>query len=145
MKIIILVLSILFLTGCTTQNSDLTYNQVVNLKDKSIKQEIIWYGKVATDLSQIDGIKFWIIDKEHTNKEKWFWSYDEDTQQLPQEASGNWVNYTLNKYVGISDHNEDTIFEIKGEVINIDCDVAEYCVPNVRLSEINYMSETVGN
>lgn len=135
-RLFLIVLSLFIFSGCEISSDNLTYNQVVESKDKYVGKSIVWQGSVATELSQISGIKFWIIDKDHNDNKAWFWAYDKDTSYLPTEAEGKWVSYLLKKYIGSDEHDENTKFEVKGIVKELDCEVADFCVPNIEFIKI---------
>ena len=135
-KMVFIALFILIISGCKIFLGNLTYNQIVESKDKYVGKSIVWQGSVTTELSQISGIKFWIIDKDHNDNKAWFWAYDKDTLYLPTEAEGKWVSYLLKKYTGSDEYDENTKFEVKGIVKELDCEVADFCVPNIELTKI---------
>ncbi len=144
----------------TTNNKNLTYNDVINSKietidnkdyyQSSLKDSLIsWQGKISAYYSQITGIKFCIIDDEHPevgiNKPcNWFWAFAnnfmgaDDLTKNPN-WDGKWVNYILNYYEVPFDKNNnfyDDVYTIQGKINGIDCGVDNKCVPDIEIINI---------
>ena len=74
----------------------LDYSTVVNDKSNGyVGKTVQWRGVIA-GLSQLDGIKFWVVDKNHTSFDDsyhdWFWAVPDDLLSLDTEQThGAWV------------------------------------------------------
>lgn len=152
--IIIVLLSINF------NKKDLTYNKVISSKLKPDKivtifksgyegQVITWRGKISNYYSQITGIKFCVVDKEHQkidiNKPcDWFWAMSDnlmnaDIISANPDWDGKWVNYILKYYKVPFDKNTnfyDEVYNITGEINGIDCGVDDKCIPDIEIINI---------
>lgn len=109
---------------------------------------ISWTGKIS-NLSQIDGVKFWIIDDQHqpniTTDNDWFWAIPNDNPPADIKH-GEWVTYMLKRYgnIDISSIDRDNdIFLIKGKLLELDCTFYDSdttttapCIPNVEVENI---------
>jgi len=136
-----------------TRNLDtsITYDAAIKLGDKAEGKEVIWNGQIAYGLSQIDGIKFWIVDSSHPTTIKregyeWFWAIDSDTWVLPESAHGRWATYLITKFVGEAPCEDKCIYQVRGKVVSLDCtfyDESLYgkqvCMPNVEIESIKKM------
>lgn len=138
----------------------LSYNQVMDSKfgeganvdfyKSSYKGQIIrWQAKISAHYSQITGIKFCVIDKDHKNIDidepcDLFWAFsgevmDADIIEKNPKWDGYWVDYILNYYKVPFDQNSrfyDDIYTITGLVGDFDCGIAEKCVPNIDIISI---------
>lgn len=135
-------------------SSSLTYDQAIGLGQKAVGKEVVWTGEVAHELSQISGIKFWIVDGSHPANGKrqgyeWFWALDEDTMYLPLAADGQWVTYLMAKFVGDYDC-DDCRYEVRGRIYSLDCDfysVADFgkeiCIPNVFIESMKRVPSNI--
>lgn len=137
----------------------LDYNQVINSKMGETKDGyyksnhsgrlIEWQGKISAYYSQMTGIKFCVIDKDHQNIDinkqcDWFWSFSpyligaDDTKSNP-DWDGKWVNYILNYYKVPFDENSyfyNDTYTIVGVVNGIDCISVDQCVPDINIVSI---------
>lgn len=138
---------------------DINFNQVIESKtnktnidyyeSKYKDKKIIWTGKVSNYYTQITGIKFCIIDKEHQNVNAgnpcdWFWASSKETSNadiysINLNWDGHWVNYILNYYQALP-NNKDEIYtntyEITGTINGIDCGVDNKCHPDIEIINI---------
>lgn len=127
----------------------LDYNTVVNnFKKTYIGKEVSWAGKIS-NLSQIDGIKFWIVDDQHrpnaTTYNDWFWALPADLPTV-ETTHGKWVTYMLRRYGNIdanSINGDNDVFLIKGKLLFLDCDFYNNtpttpapCIPNLEVENI---------
>lgn len=115
-----------------------TYNEVANGKeDQYVGKKVSWIGVVAVELSSVDGIKFWIVDKEHNERTRWFWALDKDTMFLPPEAEGAWTTFLMNKYRQTSNY-DGPAYRVEGVIYSLDCTYYENgpCIPNMYISKI---------
>ncbi|MBU4347254.1 hypothetical protein KJ586_00030 [Patescibacteria group bacterium] len=99
-------------------------------------KNVQWMGRVANRYSQIDGIKFCIIDDKHKNADSradcdWFWLFPVNlaTENSPERQTnwdGFWPSYMFKTYSGLNpekiDWDKDT-FLIYGEIEDIDLGV----------------------
>lgn len=124
--------------------NNLTYSTVVSDKTNAyICKRVAWNGKIATNLSQIDGIKFLIIDAQHpvdSTTTDWFWSVPVDWP-TSNDANGAWVTYMLRHYGNIdaSKINPDKdVFLITGKLLELDCTFYDnrQCIPNIEVERI---------
>ncbi len=114
----------------------LSYNSVINDKSKSyLGKEITWRGQIS-NLSQIDGIKFWIIDNNHTIRTSsyndWFWAIPKEIPTT-SETNGNWPSYMLKKYGNLNIDDviiESDTFTITGTLLELDCDFYDSTIKN---------------
>jgi hypothetical protein len=137
----------------------LDYNKVINSKIGDPKDDyyksiyygrlIEWQGKISAYYSQITGIKFCVIDKDHQNVDinkpcDWFWAFSpyligaDDTESNPG-WDGKWVNYILNYYKVPFDENSyfyNDTYTIKGVVNGTDCVSKDQCVPDIDIISI---------
>ncbi|MDP3043139.1 MAG: hypothetical protein Q8N21_01940 [bacterium] len=143
-----------------TSASTLSYTDVINEEPLLNKNEIggstknpyageiiQWQAKIASSLTQRDGIKFCIIDDEHQNVDSngncdWFWLLDKNlgTKDGPNFFnSADWFDYIFKNYSDINpqkiDWGKDT-FLITGVLEDIDLDVADRPVPNIEVIKI---------
>lgn len=140
--------------------SNLTYNQITNSKIEESKNDdyyksnyegkvIKWQGKISNHYSQITGIKFCVIDKEHqdiniNNSCDWFWAFSGDLMNADDKTinpnwDGKWVNYILNYYKvpfnkDINFYND--IYTIQGKIRGVDCGADNKCVPDIDIINI---------
>lgn len=138
----------------------LTYNQVLNSRIidseknnyyKSLynNQIIKWQGKISKEYTQITGIKFCVIDKEHQDVDikkpcDLFWTLSEPTKDADDintnpSWDGNWVDYILNYYKVPFNKNSDfynDIYTITGQINGIDCAFADRCAPDIETISI---------
>jgi len=138
----------------------LTYNHVLNSRIvdseknnyyKSLynNQIIEWQGKISKGYTQITGIKFCVIDKEHQDVDikkpcDLFWTLSELTKDADDintnpNWNGNWVNYILNYYKVPFNENSDfynEIYTITGQINGIDCAFADRCAPDIEIINI---------
>lgn len=138
----------------------LSYNQVFNSKidpetsidlhDSKYDGSVIeWKAKISAAYTQIDGIKFCVIDDEHQNIDidkpcDWFWAFSDGLMSgndvsVNPSWDGLWVNYTLNYYkVPFNKDSRfyDEIYTIKGIVNGIDCGLDVKCIPNIDIISI---------
>lgn len=143
-----------------SNNTPLTYKEVINskieeteyysyYKSKYEGQEIQWQAKISGYYSQITGIKFCIIDKDHTeidiNKPcDWFWANSEETKDadiisINPDWDGLWVNYILNYYKVAFNKNSNfynDIYTIQGKINGIDCLAGDRCIPDIEIINI---------
>jgi hypothetical protein len=130
---------------------DLSYDNIADRNQKNyVGKTVSWKGKIATELSQLDGVKFWIVDgrsmTSDTKYEKWFWVVPEYESNVA-ETNGLWVSFMLKKYGNLDIKDVDVkndIFLINGILSESDCDFLsnnnlgqQYCIPNVRVISIN--------
>lgn len=144
----------------TTNNKNLTYNDVINSKietidnkdyyQSSLKDSLIsWQGKISAYYSQITGIKFCIIDDYHqevdiNNPCDWFWAFADEligADDLTKNPNwdGKWVNYILNYYEVPFDKNGlfyNDVYTIRGKINGIDCAIGNKCVPDIEIINI---------
>lgn len=148
-------------SNCNDNNvSNLTYNQIINSKISESKNDdyyksnyegkvIKWQGKISNHYSQITGIKFCVIDKEHqdiniNNSCDWFWAFSDnlmgaDDKTINPNWDGKWVNYILNYYKVPFDKNgnfHNDTYTIRGVVNGIDCISLNQCVPDIDIISI---------
>lgn len=137
----------------------ITFNQTINSKTNKTNidyyesnykdKEIVWIGKISNYYTQITGIKFCIIDKEHQNVNTdnscdWFWASSEKTKDadiysINPDWDGNWVNYILNYYEAIPDSKDKiytSTYEITGTINGIDCGIDDKCHPDIEIINI---------
>ncbi|MFA5644472.1 MAG: hypothetical protein WC928_03035 [Patescibacteria group bacterium] len=166
-KIITLIISLVVLTYISFEiycffnknNEIIYYNQVLNsmldnekngfYKSAYDGQTVKWQAKISAYYSQITGIKFCVIDKEHqtinvNNPCDWFWAFSDelmdsdDTKNNP-DWDGLWVNYILNYYEVPFNKNTNfynDIYTIEGVINGIDCASKDQCVPNINIINI---------
>ncbi len=135
-----------------------SYNDLAVPEANKFKgQTIELTGLLATNLSQIDGVKFWILDKDHNydNNEKyeWFWATTAQPEQLPTKYNGSWTHYMFEKYAGLNSENIDfdkTAFTVKGKFLGQDCTFYNketfgktVCIPNVAVESISLASKLI--
>lgn len=135
----------IYTTSTKLEISNLSYSSVVSDKTKSyVGKQVAWKGKIATNLSQIDGIKFWVVDKQHQPNTKtnnaWFWSVPADWP-TSDDTNGAWVTYMLKRYGNIdaSKINPDSdVFLITGKFLELDCTFYDNgpCIPNLEVEKI---------
>ena len=145
----------------------LTFDMVASSKNNEYKgKPVNWQGMINTSASQIDGIKFYILDSEHSvhswKQSDWFWAIPNDNGGA---NNGDWVSYMLKRYGtvkgavdkggnsgssfydpegGVKDSGidpEKQIFEIRGSVHENDCDFMFnddkiHCIPNIEVESI---------
>lgn len=133
----------------------ISYDTVVNSKPNSyIGKRVTWTGKIAINLSQISGIKFWIVDKQHqpdsSKDNAWFWAIPKElaTKEDPSYKegwNGYWGEFMFKNYSKIDYDTVDTsndVFLVTGTVENLDCtypngdNTIESCVPNLVIEKI---------
>ncbi len=129
---------------------NLSYDKVADRNQKNyVGKTVSWKGKIAIDLSQIDGVKFWIIDDRSTisdtKYDRWFWVVPE-YEPTVAETNGLWVSFMLKKYGNLDIKDIDVkndIFLINGILAESDCDFLtnsnldqQHCVPNVSALSI---------
>jgi hypothetical protein len=132
-------------SGVKVASSNLTYNQVFNSakkRDESaniyIGKVIKWKAKISAYYSQIDGIKFCVVDKDHLNVNiyescDWFWAFSDglmDGNNLEKNPSwdGHWVPYTLNYYSVPFNKNSryyNDIYTVTGKIDGASCGEAD--------------------
>ncbi|MFA5000586.1 MAG: hypothetical protein WC545_04560 [Patescibacteria group bacterium] len=128
---------------------DLSYNQIIGSDNQEwfLGEAMRWQGKISAYYSQITGIKFCVVDKDHYNIDihepcDWFWAFSNDVMyaHYSDNWDGNWVNYIL-KYYGVSyDQNSlfyNKIYTITGKISHIDCDISDKCIPGVDIISIS--------
>lgn len=143
--------------GSAKINNNYTYADLSKSEAATlVGQTVELNGRLATNLTQIDGVKFWVVDNAHdpsSNAEyEWFWATTAQPEQLPDQYSGSWTKFMFEKYAGL---NSDTLnfdkatFLIKGEFIGPDCsfyDQAVFgkvvCIPNVAVESIELIGGT---
>ena len=131
----------------------LSYNTVVSETSTStyMGKGVKWLGVIA-GMSQIDGIKFWVADKDHTSFNNsyhdWFWAIPNDPNLLlgPEQTHGEWVTYMLKTYGNIDADTTDPthdLFLITGKLDENDCTFYDStptttapCIPNVIVEKI---------
>lgn len=142
------------------KNKPLNYNQIRDSKieassndgyyQSTYKNSIItWQGKISDYYSQITGIKFCIIDSDHTeiNIDKpcdWFWALSDETKDADSilvnpNWDGLWVNYILNYYKVSFDKNSNfynDTYKITGRIRGLDCGVDNKCIPDIEIINI---------
>lgn len=106
-----------------------------------------WRGKIATDLSQIDGVKFYFVDSNNVpsstfGQMDWFWAEPEDLTDLTAEQTGGkWVQYMLKRFGDIDIDKIDTekdIFLVSGKFDYRDCGYlnGHVCIPVIKVDRI---------
>jgi hypothetical protein len=110
----------------------------------SIGQQVEWEGKIATDLSQIDGIKFYFVElkTKTVSTANWFWAAPEDLTSLTaKQTDGKWVRYMFKRFGDIDidkiDPEKDT-FLVSGRFDYQDCDYlnGHVCIPVIKVDRI---------
>ncbi|MDD2325469.1 MAG: hypothetical protein PHW63_05650 [Alphaproteobacteria bacterium] len=117
-----------------------------------MKQEVL-IGVLATELSQIDGIKMWRLDGfGQPNKEPgtWVWvvpSLDEDPEAGP-DWDGDWTYFMLHKYAGLTHERyseldcRDTRLQVTGQELEPDCGVVEgKCITIFQADKIEVLGK----
>lgn len=133
--------------SCTSFTfNNLALNQCNNYKGVSVQ----WKG-VISNKSQLDGIKFWIIDSIH-QKDKWqeydwFWAVPSDLEEIGQLNDGDWVKYMLNRFGNINSqkviYGQD-IFLITGTLEDSDCNYyggGNACIPQIIVQNIKLIND----
>ncbi|MFA5061955.1 MAG: hypothetical protein WC526_02325 [Patescibacteria group bacterium] len=124
-----------------TEPSSLSYDMVArDQSDQYIGKTVQWQGTIATDLSQISGIKFYITGQNDTsNSKQWYWAIPQD-EPSANEVNGKWVTFMLGKYGNIKpeDINPATdVYLVTGKLVESDCDIQpNICIPNIIISSI---------
>lgn len=132
------------------QNSKITTSSDYGYYQSTYKDAVIeWQGKISAYYSQITGIKFCIIDNDHTeidiNKPcDWFWVLSDETKDADSVSvnpgwDGLWVNYILNYYKVSFDKNSNfynDTYKITGKVRGLDCGVGGKCIPDIEIINI---------
>jgi len=145
---------------CVIDSKDLdktTYNQVVDSKKESpvsidfyntkLDGKVVeWKAKISDYYSQITGIKFCVIDKDHQDVDidkpcDWFWASSADTMnadniKINPKWGGDWVDYILRYYRVPFNKNSryyNETYTIKGMVDGLDCGVDTKCVPRIEI------------
>lgn len=141
-------------------NIEITYKFATDIKNINARGgKVEWLGMIS-DRSQIDGIKFWILDEEHPvstwNYYEWFWAIPkwEDVENLFNEKKengklkfvGDWVTYMMEHYGNITENDVDYngIYKIIGSFDGADCTFYEQkdkkdnqvCIANVIVEKI---------
>lgn len=114
-------------------------------------QEVKWRGKISNKYTQIDGIKFCILDDKHVNPDvnadcDWFWATPkelatDDDPSLKPDWDGYWNKFVFKKYSDI-DYNKidykNDVFLIIGIIDSIDTgvDYNERPIPNIEIIRI---------
>lgn len=143
------------------RDTNLKYNQIMSatssptdtpelLKSQHDGEEIKWQGKISSHYSQLTGIKFCVVDKEHEDVDiskpcDWFWAFSKDVMnadnlEINPGWDGYWVNYILNYYKVPFDKDQlfyDDIYTVAGKVNGLDCGVDDKCVPNIEIQSIS--------
>lgn len=119
-----------------------SYSEVVNDKTKSyVGKNVSWTGKIAYNLSQIDGVKLWIVDEQHKTvvTTNWFWAIPLD-DPTANETNGEWVAYILKRFGGINTSKvdvENDRFLVAGILRESDCSFYDgQCIPNLEIERI---------
>jgi len=114
-------------------------------------KNVRWKAKIASRYSQIDGIKFCIIDDSHQNVDThsncdWFWLFPNNlaTENSPEALvgwDGYWPKYMFKTYSGLNPEKIDwdkDVFLISGEVEDIDLgiDYFDRPVPTIVATKI---------
>jgi hypothetical protein len=122
-----------------------------SIKTPYVGKKIQWQAKIASSLTQRDGIKFCIVDDEHQNVDSgsncdWFWLLDKNlgTKDDPNFFnSGDWFDYIFKTYSNISpqkiDWAKDT-FLVTGEIEGVD-GVFDKPIPLIIVSKIEMLKE----
>lgn len=142
-----------------SNNTALTYDDIINSKIEETEsysyyeskyegKKIQWRGKISAYYSQITGIKFCIIDDNHTEVDinkpcDWFWASSKETKNaditsINPNWDGLWVNYILNYYKVDFNKNSNfynDIYTIKGIINGIDCS-GDRCIPDIEIINI---------
>ena len=182
-RIIISLLFLVFISGCAVQNpkssveplkinngspqplsfgpyAGVTYRFATDYKNRNAKGgKVEWFGAI-TGLSQVDGIKFWILDNEHPvsaqGQYDWFWAipslevvssmFNEKPEAGQSKFTGDWVAFMLERYGGIAKEDIDYngIYKITGIFDGGDCSYYEQkdpagnqvCIANVVVEKI---------
>lgn len=140
---------------CDWMKTDIKYSDLIKLNPEKLKShlgsEIAWKGKIASRYSQIDGIKFCIVDDGHVNPDvhsdcEWFWAIPKElaTKYDPTNKSdwtGNWNKYVFDKYSEIEYDkiiSENDTFLVTGIIEDIDygADGLNRPVPNIVVTKI---------
>ncbi|HAB53093.1 MAG TPA: hypothetical protein DCE80_13155 [Ignavibacteriales bacterium] len=140
--------------------TNLSYNQVMGTESgkKRLNERdgtgyegkiIKWQARISAYFSQITGIKFCVIDKDHQTKDiwepcDWFWAsswetMDADDIKVNPSWDGHWVDYILNYYKVPFDKNAhfyDEIYTVTGKITGLDCGVYSKCVPYIDIISI---------
>ena len=140
---------------------NISYNQVF-LPSESINRRTLegktikWQAKISAYYSQLDGIKFCIVDEEHQNvdigkKCDWFWAFSDELMgandlSVNPNWDGRWVPYTLNYYKVPFDKDTryyDDIYTVEGKINSVECDgdpknesIDKYCYIDVGIINI---------
>jgi len=122
-----------------------------SIKTPYVGKKIQWQAKIASSLTQRDGIKFCIVDDKHQNIDSssncdWFWLSDKNlgTKNDPNFFnSADWFNYIFKTYSDINPQKIDwakDIFLVTGEIEGVD-GVFDKPIPLIVVSKI----ETIKN
>jgi len=135
-------------------NQSLGYNEVLNsgaVNDNSYgyyesdykEEKIKWLGKISQYYSNINGIKFCIIDDEHKSVDAtqpcdWFWAFAKELMSADDASvnpnwDGSWVDYTLNYYGARNEDPINQIYEVEGSINGIDCGVHGRCAVDIEI------------
>ena len=141
-------------------SSNLTYNQIINSKTKSLPGKLYkdtefnnsiieWRAKISAHYTQITGIKFCIIDESHQNVDisepcDLFWTFSDDLKDadiisVNPDWDGLWVPCILNYYNVQFDKKTNyynDIYTVKGTVNGLDCALGNQCVPDIDIISI---------
>ena len=146
LSLLIILLIIFFCILYSFITPPISYNQVIDDTTNVFSNKIVNWQGVINKNSQINGIKFNIIDSEHTygnwSDYDWFWAVPKE-KDVKNKIISNWIEFTLNKYGNIKNYNTNDIFLIKGKIINLDCTFYDYstfnkkiCLPNIEIISI---------
>ncbi len=134
--------------------NSITYSEITRL-DQGIKsykgREIKWRGKIASKYSQIDGIKFCIIDDSHKNPDiysecDWFWAIPkelatEKDSSYQSDWNGNLVelmfkNYSNIDYDKINSEKDEFIITGKLDSLDTEVDYFNRVIPSIEVTKI---------
>lgn len=127
--------------------SKLTFNAVVvDNAGSYVGKEITWLGQISGN-SQIDGIKFNIIDQDHkvSSDNNWFWAIPPDFP-TSAEINGQWAVYMLSRFGNIDNNQivrDRDFFLVTGLLEKSDCtfyDGGSSCIPQVIVKKIELVN-----
>lgn len=138
--------------GTDTVENKVSFSLASNGKHDDLKGNYIQWTGMISDRGPTDGIKFWIVDREHQpsswNYYEWFWAAPDKTSMRPRlsKYEGNWVVYMMEKYGGIKklDIDPSGVYQITGIFDGSDCGLYnqkgnnndQVCIPKVIVNKI---------
>lgn len=107
---------------------------------------------VNGNVSQINGIKFYIVDEQHVvdrwKEHEWFWAGDDGTTHNVGEVLKKYSPKADNQKISTDERNGEEIFLVNGKLDPNDCgyydpdkDGKPICIPNVSVEKIEVVNE----